>query len=413
MLEAPSFDKMLGMFYYATDTCPSGGVIKRSPEDFVVEEVLLDGTVIATSGVELRPRVGNWTWIHVVKRNVDTIRLVLRLARALGLSHRDVSVGGLKDTKAVTSQIISVRGPVANLPQLPGVQFLGMWSMDKPITPSQIYGNRFTIILRDVERISCAEGALEALKKTAAPNYYGYQRFGTIRPVTHLLGKALLKKDPHLFFEVMFCKIFSRESEVAKRAREAACKGDYAKALELFPKKFVEERVFLKRLAGGYDMWNAIMAIPPQILRVYIEAAQSYIFNRFLSIRMEIGPIDRPVEGDLVEINGQIAYYAEGLGGEVVLPVVGAGVRMPRGKVGEALLRVLREEGLDPSAFLKMPRGLRVYGTYRRVRLEPAGFEYKIMGNDVFMQFTLPRGSYATVLLREVVKPAEPHKHGF
>ncbi len=413
MLEAPPFDKSLGMYYYATDTCPSGGVIKQSAEDFVVEEVLADGTVVALGGVELRPRVGGWTWIHVVKRNVDTIRLVLRLAKALGLGPRDVSVGGIKDTRAVASQIVSVRGPVADLPKIPGVEYLGAWPMDRPISPAEIYGNRFTIVIRGVERVDCARETLELLKSVAVPNYYGYQRFGTIRPVTHHLGMALLRKDPHAFFEIMFCRVFPHESEAAKRARELACRGEYQRALESFPKKLVEERAFLRRLAAGYDMWNSIMAIPLQILRIYVEAAQSYLYNRLLSARMELGPLDKPVEGDLVELNGQVVYYTVGLGGEVVVPVPGAGVRMPRGRVGDAMLRVLKSEGVDAGMFLKMPRGLKAYGSYRRAGLRPGGYAYSVEGGDVTVRLVLPRGSYATVFLREVVKPSEPHRHGF
>ena len=413
MIEASPFDKELGMWYYATDTCPAGGVIKARPEDFVVEEVLADGTLVAVGGVSLRPRVGNWTWIHVVKRNVDTLKLVIRLSKALGLSPRDVSIGGIKDTRAVTSQIISVRGDAANLPKIPNVEFLGVWPMDRPITPSLIYGNRFTVVIRSVERMECAEETLKMLHAVALPNYYGYQRFGTIRPVSHLLGKALLRKDAEGFFDVMFCRIFPHESDSAKKARQLACRGEYQKALEAFPKKFLEERAVLRRLAGGVGLWDAIMSIPVQILRIYVEAAQSYLFNVFLSRRMELGPLEKPIEGDLVELNGQVVYYVEGLGGEVVLPVVGPGARIPRGKVGEALLRVLKEEGLEMESFLKMPKGLRAYGSYRKARLEAKDFHWRVAGRDVELRFTLPRGSYATVLLREVVKPMEPYQHGF
>jgi tRNA pseudouridine13 synthase len=86
---------------------------------------------------------------------------------------------------------------------------------------------------------------------------------------------------------------------------------------------------------------------------------------------------------------------------------------MPRGKLGEVLLRVLKEEGLEAELFLKMPRGLRVYGSYRRARLGVRDFSWRVAGSDVELRFTLPRGSYATVLLREVVKPVEPYRHGF
>lgn len=412
MKEAPQFDRSLGLEYYVTDTCPAGGVIKKNAEDFVVEEVLKDGTVVSVEGVSLRPAIGNWTWIHVVKQNVDTLKLAIFLAKKLKISYRDISLGGIKDTKAVTSQIISIRGRFDELPEVPNVKFLGMWPMDRPMSTNEIYGNRFTIVLRDVEDVDCAEAALDAILRSPLPNYYGYQRFGTIRPVSHMLGKALLQKDAEGFFDTMFCKIFPHESERAKKAREYACRGEWSKALEAFPKKFVEERAMLKKLVSGSDLWNAAMAIPPQILRIYIEAFQSYIYNKLLSRRMELGPLDRPVDGDLVEVNNNVVYYAEGLSGDVVLPMVGIGARAPRGKVGEIYIRVLKEERIDFSAFYKMPKGLRVYGSYRKAVLKVDEFRYTI-DRDVKLQFILPKGGYATVLLREVVKPANPHLHGF
>ncbi|MFN7105513.1 MAG: tRNA pseudouridine(13) synthase TruD [Pyrobaculum sp.] len=413
MREAPPFDKNLGMWYYATDTCPSGGVIRREVGDFVVEEVLKDGTIVSKDGTSLASRPGGWTWIHVVKQNVDTLKLAIRLAKTLGVGRRDISIGGIKDTRAVTSQIVSIRGNVAALPQIPNVKFLGMWPMDRPITPGEIYGNKFTIVLRDVRHMECAQEALEKLKTTTVPNYYGYQRFGTIRPVSHLLGKALLRKDPEGFFHVMFCTIFPHESENAKRSRELACRGEYWRALESFSKRFIEERAVLKKLVAGSDLWNAIMAIPLEILRIYVEAAQSHLFNIFLSKRMELAPLDTPVEGDLVEINGQVSYYIEGLGGSVVLPVIGVGVRMPRGKVGAAILSTLKHEGLNPDVFLKMPRGLQTYGFYRKTQVEIKDFTYFVAAGDIALQLTLPRGSYATTILREIVKPTEPSAHGF
>ncbi|MEM1932267.1 MAG: tRNA pseudouridine(13) synthase TruD, partial [Pyrobaculum sp.] len=334
------------------------------------------------------------------------------LAKKLGISYKDVSLGGIKDTRALTSQIFSVRGSVDKLPEVPNVKFLGIWSMDRPMTPGEIYGNRFTIVLRDVEDVKCAEETVEKLSRTPLPNYYGYQRFGTIRPVSHMLGRALLKKDAEEFFHIMFCRIYPQESENAKKAREYACRGQFDKALETFPKRFLEERALLRKLIRGSDMWNSIMAIPPQILRIYIEAFQSYIFNKLLSRRMELGPINKPIEGDLVEVNGQVVYYTEGLGGDVVLPIVGIGARAPSGRVGEIYVKILKEEKVDTSAFYKMPKWLRVYGSYRRAVLKITEFIYTV-GRDIELRFILPKGGYATVVLREIVKPADPPAHGF
>lgn len=411
MRRAPAFDESLGLEWYVTDTPPCGGRIKERPEDFVVEEVLEGGAVVSTSGFGgIQQRPGPWLWVHVVKRDLDTLKLIETLRRSLGLRRSDIGIGGIKDARAVTSQIISLLGVnVEDLPKIQGVDFKGAWRMDSPISPSRIEGNKFTVVIRDIDA-DCAAEALRALAETPLPNYYGYQRFGTIRPVSHLLGKALVKRDAEEFLKAMFCEIFDAESPAAKEARELACRGDYPKALSKMPKSMVEERSLLKALASGRDRWNAIMAIPRDVLKIYVEAYQSYLFNKMLSLRLEEGPLGI-ADDDLVLVNGYPVPATHAKDEAPVLPVPGAGLIVPESRARRYLVRVLREEGLELKDFALAKIG--ASGSYRRIFISPIWESKELGARTARLSFRMPRGSYATIVLREIIKPERPHLHGF
>jgi tRNA pseudouridine13 synthase len=411
MRKAPSFDASLGLEWYITDTRPCGGVIKRAPEDFVVEEILEGGLVVSVSGFGgIGGRPGPWLWVHVVKRDVDTLKLVEALRRSLGLRRGDIGIGGIKDARAVASQIISLFGiKPEDLPKIPGVEYKGFWYADSPISPSRIAGNRFTLVLRGAD-IGCVAEALRALKASPLPNYYGYQRFGTVRPVSHLLGRALVRRDPNEFIEVMFCRVFEAESPAAREARELACRGDYSAALSKMPKSLLEERRLLKALASGENPWNAIMAVPYNILKIFVEAYQAYLFNKMLSLRLADGPLGT-ADDDLVLEGGYPVLAAKASDRQPVLPVPGSGLIIPESRARDYLRRVLGEEGLELRDFALSRVG--VVGSYRRVFVSPVWISEDLSDGVAKLSFDMPRGSYATVVLREIVKPELPYRHGF
>lgn len=411
MIPAPEFDRSLGIELYMTDTEPCGGRIKERPEDFIVEEVLEGGHLIAISGAELpRSRPGPWLLVHVVKRDVDTLKLIEELRRTLKLKGDEIKIGGIKDARAVASHVISLyKIRPEDLPRIPGVVYKDFAYADAPITPARIEGNKFTVVIRETD-CGCALKTAELLRNVPIANYYGYQRFGTIRPTSHLLGRALVKRDPEEFLNVMFCKIFEGESELVKEARLLACRGDYDKALEKMPKSMLEERALLKALSSGQSLWNAIAAIPRNILKIYLEAYQAYLFNRMLSLRLREGIATMP--DDLVMLGNYpiLASHAGGAG-IPVLPVPGAGIVVPESRAREYLRKILREEGLELQDFAAVR--VSVSGSYRRVFVEPRDLAYSCKGGEMTISFILPRGSYATLILREIIKPRTPHLHGF
>ena len=122
------------------------------------------------------------------------------MARALGISHRRISWAGTKDRKAVTSQYISIHGLEPDELEritLPDLRLEVAGRSDHPISLGELMGNRFTIRIRDCDP-SGLTGKVDEVARAALsgfPNYVGIQRFGVLRPVTHLVGEKILRGD--------------------------------------------------------------------------------------------------------------------------------------------------------------------------------------------------------------------------
>lgn len=440
-----SIDIELGLEWYITDTEGLGGKIRTFVEDFIVEELLIDGTPVTNPNIEKKVKHGPWCWIVIEKRKIDTITVAYKIARALGLDVREVSYGGLKDTIAVCFQIFSVKAN-ADISRLREVEddrlrILRVLRADRPFTTQEIWGNKFNIVIREVEKLD--EGVvMECLRQIhdrGLPNYYGYQRFGLKRPNTHIIGKYIITGRFEDAVRELIGVPWIEESEDVQKAREYFLKGDYAKALEYWPKslRFLPERLVIEHLAKNpRDYVGALRKLPTDLLKLYVEAYQSYIFNKLLSKRIEAGLSIRYAEvGDHVALldhnklpTKHILYVnSESLKSKVnelitkeraclVLPIPGYDLKLLSGPTHEILRKILNEEGVDLHMFRcpSIPE-IRSSGTFRPASVIPIIEKIEINRNDnsIRLVFRLPRGSYATVLLREIMKPSDPLSAGF
>ena len=437
-------DKAIGMEYYITDCEGVGGRLRVNPEDFVVEEVLVNGLVAPTTATgkgvpNITPVPGPYTWVIVEKRNLDTLSLISILASRLRVGLGDLSYGGLKDTRAVTSQFISIKGvkptdiPLGNLTDR--IRIIASFPMDRPMGPWEIWGNEFTVTVRgsrvSQEALSCVLGQIN---ERWLPAYYGYQRFGLRRPNSHIIGKYIVKG---MFEEAVGELLFRRyggEPEGVELARAYAERGDYSKALELFPRstKYMPEVLVLRRLSTNpRDYVNALRALPLSLLKLYVEAYQSYIFNRVLSLRISRGlPVNRAVDGDLVmllderglptrhvvRVTSSIVDKVNELvsmgRASVVGHVVGFKTRLLEAPHDDLVKSILRDEGVEPRDFevRHMPE-LATSGGYRWLSIKPQSVKVEVIDDATFrVSFRLPKGNYATVFLREFMKPRNPEE---
>jgi tRNA pseudouridine13 synthase len=328
----------------------SGGALRRAPEDFRVDEV----PSYPPSGT------GPHLYLRVEKRGRTTRDALRDLARLLEVPERDAGYAGLKDRDAVATQWLSF--PVARDPDprglsVPGVRVLEVSRHANKLRPGHLRGNRFSVAVRggDLER---ARACAAALAERGLPNFFGPQRFGTLGRNAEV-GRALLRGE--------------RTEEARRAARDR----------------------FLRRLS--------------------ISAFQALLFNRWLAERIEDGLFATALRGDVLkklETGGLFTCEDPAADGPRVArfevspagPMFGH--RM-RAAAGEALVReerLLAEEGVSIDDLAR--GGGEAEGTRRVARL-PVAVGLEPLEDGYRATFDLPRGSYATVLLRELTK-AEP-----
>jgi len=278
------------------------GYINFYPQDFIVEEVSPDNrlsTVDYQADEVLEPTGDQRTlYADLVKVGLSSIEAAQGLAEALGLGLEAISYAGIKDKIALTSQRISIRHPdVERLraAQPPGM-FLKNYQWSKGVVEKgHLTGNRFTIVVRTP--VTLGAGWLDqAFKKISGGfyNFYHFQRFGTPRLISHVLGKHLLCQDYRGVVETFLCDVGAYETPLLGELRGEAKRsfGNWPLIDNLFsqlPYTMRLERILLGHLIDHpQDFAGALRLISDQTT-LWVYAYASYLFNRHLSELAESG----------------------------------------------------------------------------------------------------------------------------
>lgn len=324
-----------------------GGRIKGAPEDFEVEEI----PAYEPCGS------GDFLYLWIEKRDMGAEYFVRQVARRLELPPGEVGTAGLKDRRAVTRQMVSVPAAAEeHLGQLDGdgLRVLRVSRHTNKLKPGHLHGNRFTILVRDVhpETPQRLGPLLERLRQGGLPNFYGPQRFGR-GGETGRLGLGLLRDGPR-----------------------AQPRGP-----------------FLRKLA--------------------LSAAQSALFNLYLARRLRDGLLRTVLDGDVMAkrpfgglfvARDVAAEQARFDAREIVTagPIFGRKTFPAAGAAAAREAAILEEAGLSLAAFQGF--GKLVQGTRRHNLLYVEELRAVPEAEGLRCTFTLPAGSYATVLLREITK---------
>jgi tRNA pseudouridine13 synthase len=424
MIEASEFDRALGMELYATGSPGCGGRLRINCEDFVVEELY----------EEQKYEGGRYLIFEVEKKDWETHHLVRDLSRQLKISQKRFGWAGTKDKNAVTRQRMSV----ASLDEkelsritLPDVKIKVLGRSNRAVSLGDLRGNRFCIRIREIgldeaETARCLGAVSEEIRQQGGlPNYFGVQRFGELRPVTHLVGEALVRGDPERAVMTYLALPFPGEPETTRLARSKLLEDrDFARALQEFPFRLRYERAMMSSLVEKEDWASSFNVLTPNLKRLFVHAYQSLLFNKILSMRMRSGlPLDRAVEGDVVcfskrglpdpdklqAVDGTnceaVNRLAERGRAFVTLPLFGYRSDFAEGVPGEIERSVLEEEHVDLSDFrVEANPDLGSPGTRRPALLRVDPIVEVEEGGSVLLKFDLPAGSYATVVLREFMK---------
>lgn len=442
------------MEVYATQSPGIGGRIRQFLEDFVVEEVLIDGSKAEVSLVETLRSVGEGRYLVcvLVKRGWDTLLAVRKVARRLGISRRRVRIAGLKDAKALTAQHISIQGVTPEQVSRIKIRDITIHPLrysDERIFSQLLLGNQFQVIIRAIshtssvveQRVKDVQSALSSLG--GFPNFYGHQRFGTVRPITHLVGRFLTRGDPEKAALVFLAQPSVHEHPESKEAREELRDTqNFEEALQSFPRRLKYERLMLGHLAKQpKDFVGAFRKLPLRLRRLFVQAYQSFLFNRFLSERIRRGvPLNEAQIGDYVVklddhglpttefvrvIASSLQTVKKALNeGEmrVAIPLVGFKQPPSQGMQGEIEKEILETEDVSPQDFrIPFMPEVSASGELRAIIAPTIDLSVEKASRDsanpsklkMRLGFTLHRGSYATVLLREFMKPRDLIKAGF
>ncbi|HZJ54653.1 MAG TPA: tRNA pseudouridine(13) synthase TruD [Myxococcaceae bacterium] len=323
----------------------TGGILRSSPDDFEVEEI----PAYAPSGE------GEHLFLWIEKVGLDTPEAAFRVASTLGLRLGEVSWAGLKDRVARTRQWLSVPArtepALGDLASTPELRLLSHARHGNKLRVGHLRGNRFRIRIREAERPDAAGPVMERLVAEGLPNAFGEQRFG--RGDTAFRGRALV----------------------------------HGERLPARPNAF--ER------------------------KLYVSAYQALLFNRILEARLRDGALRRALPGDLMRKTDSGGLFVcrepevdQGRveRGEIVAtgPIFGWKMQRPEGESEVAEQAVLAAEGLTLDSFRRL--GGIAEGTRRPFAVPVADARWSADGSTVELSFTLPAGSYATVLLDEVMK---------
>lgn len=383
---------------------------------------------------------GNYLIVELTKRNWDTHRLMRELSRILRVSQDRFGWAGTKDKRALTKQKISIWDMSAEelaRVRLKDVELTPVGRSNKKISLGDLWGNRFKITIRDIalpvdETLERVKAITKELEK-GAPDFFGVQRFGENRPVTHVVGEAILKGDIKEAALTYIARPFPDENEDIQQARKyVQDTGDFKAGLKMYHLRLQFERAMMNYLIEHPDDHaGAFRVLSPNLQKMFLHAYQSYIFNIILSRRIAAGlSINEAYDGDVVCFKNEVGMpdtsrlqkvTVDNLDGInnlinrgrafVTAPLVGYDTQFSEGRQGEIEREVIREMNIDTEGF-KVPGMPEIASKgLRREILLIVKPEFSVMEDEVnagktkvVLDFTLPKGSYATVVLREYMK---------
>lgn len=406
----------LGIGYYGTSQTGIGGRLRSIPEDFQVDELPITFT-------------GNGPYLicHLTKKSWEHQHAVRELANRLRISQKRIGWAGTKDRNAVTSQYISLYEVTEE-----DVQKLSIKDMAiEPITHHQfslglgnLEGNRFSLTLRECStegaQLQEQVNAISAEIKSGIPNYFGMQRFGAMKPITHKMGYHILRREYEKAVMLYVGDAFPYESDEIKQARRAFVETSDAKeALHTLPNHLTYERILLDALMKQKDDYgSALQTLPPKLLSMFVSAYQSWLFNLAITERCKRDvALNEPDIGEhLVFANGRIDIVtAKNLPTArqhmkrrrcfVVGWMPGKTYTQNIGPLEQTMLSQMEKDDITFDSFGSAASFVKTNfdGFHRRISLE-ADVISSVSGADATLAFTLPPGHYATTVAREYMQ---------
>ncbi|SNZ11045.1 tRNA pseudouridine13 synthase [Persephonella hydrogeniphila] len=382
--------------------------IKRRPADFIVEEVL-----------PFKPQEkGKYKLYELKKSNLSTLQVVRFIASLLKIKPSEIGFAGLKDKIAVTTQYITLPESVNFLENISYLYHGGRWiKADKinfenqtgfsmkftgftqtPLSLGDNLGNRFIIKIDNIDkdRRKVFYSNLEVVKKFGCANYFGEQRFGSVKGRNDFIFLYLLKGNIEKAMKIYF----SIKGNIKNWGKWEALYRDLKGKLEQY------ERDLILGLKRGLPPEKAVRILPKNIRLMFNFAFQSYMWNEYLRKYIEA---KYPFKRVSFIHNWKLSFYTEVYDIEYLknlqIPYTGKEFLIEDKTLKEIIKRTLEEHSITEDLFDKELIGIKVLTDgLRNAVFFPE--EFKIVQktkNTITVKFFLPAGSYATILLRNLL----------
>jgi len=426
-------EKKIGIETFFTSQPGLGGKLRVKPEDFLVKEI---------PSYPPQNKDGKFTIAEITSTSWETNLLLRELSSHLHISKQRINFAGTKDKRAKKTQFMSFYNvPIEKIKEIKikDVEIENIYQSDKSIKIGNLNGNYFEIIIRDINQQIKPEKVKEIFSiiqnNGGFPNFFGIQRFGIIRPITHIVGKYIIKGDFEKAVMTYIANPIKGEDEETYNLRRNLEKTkNFSQALKTYPNHLSFEKAILNKLVvNPNDFVGGLKELPKNLLTMFVYAYQSYLFNRILSIRIKKGlPINKAIQGDVV------LAFRNGAFDEETIPVKKnnidkVNIQISKGKacvssilfgynsvfsdgeMGEIEHKVIDSEKFDARDFI-IPEIFFISssGSRRPIVGFVQDFDFNLIKDDInpekkalFLKFQLQKGSYATSLLREYMKAAD------
>jgi tRNA pseudouridine13 synthase len=395
----PKIDSDIGILSYTTEYSGCGGKIRTSPGDFAVSEVL-DKKTISSLSAE------GFAVYRLKKSGIDTNHALERIFKKFGVHLKAL---GLKDAAARTEQYVCSVGKNKFLPNYSDekISLERIGFAKKPLSAKDMVGNNFVIKIT-----GATDDISNFVEHDKILNFYGYQRFGSKRPVTHLVGKALIQKRFGDAVNLILSYTSEYDSEENTKIRKMmADSSKYPETLQLIPRQMDLEIILLEEMIEHANPQKALYKLPLSIRRLFVDAYQSYLFNLTLSKSYEYGEkLFAPQQDDVCyDKNAKLGKYEMEPHQNTAIPLVGYSY-FKKTRFDYHISKILDEQEVSVKDFyIKEMQEASNEGGFRTARMICADFAAK---KDT-ASFTLQRGSFATIVMREIMKPSDPLRSGF
>jgi tRNA pseudouridine13 synthase len=380
-------------------------VIKRVPEDFIVEE---------KADLPLRSR-GEFRAYELRKSGRTTDEVIRHLSFVSGLRRELFSYGGRKDKHGVTSQFIAVRDPHDISRNEANFSLRTAGFMDRPMGPDLILANTFSVTVRNIAEPTALEQNAEEVRRSGFPNFFDDQRFRSYDPERGFFAEKILRRHWNGALQVYLTSV-AADAPRSDRLRKAGLLAAWKNwpACRDLARDPLDRRILDYLVLHPKNYAGALTLIPDEEVAMRYAAFQAHLWNELLRRLLRLKIVA------LKEVGGREGNYLfwkrlppEALGyfGSLDVPTAAATLEFPDALTASLYAEILRENDLRPGLFrTKALRRVGFRSFLRKARLVPDGLRTHDAGDDEFhpgrkkltFTFSLPRGAYGTMLIKRL-----------